>query len=382
MERRTVELDPLEIHTGILLNQTHTPAVSDSTAFDGTAPRQALEQALIPALEQTPCLVAYSGGRDSSALLAAATDVARRHGFADPVPVTLRFPNHPRTQETRWQELTVGHLGLTEWVILEVKLDLDAIGSAAQGALRKHGLCWPPNAHSLLPLMHAASGGALVTGNGGDELFSPWVWLRVARIRRGRMLPARTDLKPLAFSLLPDTARRTAYERLSRFGPHWLTPSAARTLRRRVATDMALAGSWRAELELYLSSRYREVAADTFRRFADDAGTTLVEPFFDPRYVRAVGHHAPWEGWGSRSEAMRVHFGRLLPDEVIERTDKAVFTEVSSGTSSRAFADAWDGTGVDPMLVDVEAVRLEWRSERPSMQSLTMLQAAFLAKGD
>jgi hypothetical protein len=145
---------------------------------------------------------------------------------------------------------------------------------------------------------------------------------------------------------------------------------------------MRFAGSWRADLELYLTSRFREVAADTFRRFAEDEGTLLVEPFFDARYVRAVGHHAPREGWGSRSEAMRVHFGQLLPDQVIERSDKAVFTEVSAGTSSRAFADAWGGTGVDASLVDAEAVRSEWRSERPSMQSLTMLQAAFLAEGD
>ena len=380
-DARGVELDAIETHTGILLNQRRTPASSNSGGFDGSTPEQALEDALIPALQRTPCLVAYSGGRDSSALLAAATHVARRHGLSDPVPITFRFPQHPRTQETSWQELTVHHLGTSDWVILETELDLDVIGTAARPALRRHGLYWPPNAHSLLPLMRQAAGGSLITGNGGDELFSPWVWLRVARIRAGGMLPTRMDLRALALSFLPGAARRAAYERMSGFGPKWLTPAATRALRRRFATDLRFAGSWRSELELYLSSRFREVAADTFRRFADDAGTTLVEPFFDSRYVLAVGHHAPPEGFKSRSEAMYVHFGKLLPDKVLQRSDKAVFTEVSAGASSRKFADAWDGSGVDPSVADPEMVRSVWRSERPSMQSLTMLQAAFLATG-
>jgi hypothetical protein len=380
-DRAGVALDPLEIHTGILLNRRRTPAHCDSTGFDGSTPAQALEDALIPPLEQRPCLVAYSGGRDSSALLAAATDVARRHGFPDPIPVTMRFPDHPRTQETAWQELTVRHLGLADWIVLDRDLDFDVIGPAARGALRKHGLSWPPNAHSLLPLLRQAAGGSLLTGNGGDELFTPWVWLRIAMMRRWRMLPTRMDLKPLALSFLPGLVRRAAYERWSGFGPRWLTPAAARALRWRLGTDLRFVGSWRAELEAYLSSRYREVAEDTFRRFAADAGTTLVEPFFDPRYVRAIAHHAPREGFKTRTEAMQVHFGKLLPDKVVQRSDKAVFTEAFASASSRAFVEVWDGSGIDPSLADPEEVRSEWCSERPSMQSLTMLQQAWLANG-
>jgi asparagine synthase (glutamine-hydrolysing) len=142
---------------------------------------------------------------------------------------------------------------------------------------------------------------------------------------------------------------------------------------------MRFGGSWRAELELYLSSRFREVAAPTFHHLAEDAGTMLVEPFFDPHYVRAVAREAPREGFSSRTEAMKAHFGELLPDAVLKRTDKAVFTEVSSEHHARTFAEAWDGSGVDPSVADPDLVRSVWRSERPSMQSLTMLQAAYLA---
>jgi asparagine synthase (glutamine-hydrolysing) len=79
---------------------------------------------------------------------------------------------------------------------------------------------------------------------------------------------------------------------------------------------------------------------------------------------------------------MAVHFGELLPERVLTRSDKAVFTEVSSGYEARAFAENWDGSGIDESLADPEVVRSVWLSERPSMQSLTMLQAAYLACGE
>jgi Asparagine synthase len=378
-ERPATELDALEIHTGILLGQRRTSPLPDGGEVDTNGPEQTLEDLLLPALCRYPCLVGYSGGRDSAALLAAATSVARRHGLPDPVPITLRFPDHPRTDERAWQELTIDHLGLSDWLIIDDELDLEAVGSLAQATLRRDGLYWPPNAHHILPLMERASGGALLTGNGGDELFTPWLWFRVARVRRGRMLPGRVDLKPLAFSLMPAFARRVGYERFSTFALPWLKPAAARELRRRFGADLAYTGSWRADLESYLSSRYREVGQSTFGRLADATNTLLVEPFFEPRYVRGVAGQAARYGFGSRTEAMRTHFGRLLPDAVLQRSDKAVFTEVSVGPSTRAFAEAWDGSGVDRSLVDVEQVRSMWLSERPTLQSLTMLQAAWLA---
>src|SRR5215212_1324990 len=54
-------------------------------------PLEALEEAVLPALTQPPCLVSFSGGRDSSSVLAAATRAARREGLPAPVPVTLRI---------------------------------------------------------------------------------------------------------------------------------------------------------------------------------------------------------------------------------------------------------------------------------------------------
>ena len=58
----------------------------------------------------------FSGGRDSSAVLATATMVARKHGLNDPVPITLRCPAIEEADETASQELVIRHLGIEEWL--------------------------------------------------------------------------------------------------------------------------------------------------------------------------------------------------------------------------------------------------------------------------
>ena len=83
------------------------------------APRAALEAAIRPLVRCAPCVVGFSGGRDSSALLAVAVALAAREGLDPPVPVSFRFP-HAETRESEWQELVVRHLGLAEWARVEI----------------------------------------------------------------------------------------------------------------------------------------------------------------------------------------------------------------------------------------------------------------------
>jgi asparagine synthase (glutamine-hydrolysing) len=75
---------------------------------------------------------------------------------------------------------------------------------------------------------------------------------------------------------------------------------------------------------------------------------------------------------------MEVLFGALLPPRVVTRPTKAVFTQVFVGPASRAFVGDWDGSGIDHSLVDADVLREVWSSDGPRMQSLTMLQAAWL----
>jgi len=55
-----------------------------------------------PALLRPPCVVAFSGGRDSSRLLAAAADLAAREDLAPPTAYTFRYPLDPAADESHW----------------------------------------------------------------------------------------------------------------------------------------------------------------------------------------------------------------------------------------------------------------------------------------
>jgi asparagine synthase (glutamine-hydrolysing) len=339
-------------------------------------PRAVLEKILLEALTSPPCIVAFSGGRDSSALLAEATRVARAHGLDDPIPHTTRFMHAERTEESEWQEIVIAHLGLGEWTRSEAADELDALGPLATEVLRRYGVHWPGNIHTFKLILRPAAGGSLVTGNGGDELFGAWSGGRIALLRRARTLPRRDDLRPLALSLLPNSllARRP------RFRVPWLMPAATREVARSyAANETKVRGSWAEEGEDYLQSRYLEVVSGITGAMAADDGVRLVEPFYDPRYVRACCAEAPIEGYGGRAAAMQRHFGDLLPAEVTTRTTKAAFTEVFSGGETRRFAEQWTGSGLDPELVAIEALRAEWLSPVPDVRSLVPIQAAWLA---
>jgi asparagine synthetase B (glutamine-hydrolysing) len=370
-------LEPLELASGMVFGRRR--AVDQSSASTGEprrSPRETLEEILLEALREPPCIVAFSGGRDSSALLAETTRVARAHGLADPVPHTSRFGAAPRTDEAEWQELVISHLGLDEWSRDEVGDELDVLGPLALDVLRRHGVHWPGNIHAFRLILKPAAGRSLVTGNGGDELFNPWNGRRLALLCRARAAPRRHDLRELALALLPNSllARRP------RFRVPWLTAAAAREVGRSyAAAETELHRSWAAAVEEYLRSRYLEVISGITAAMAADEDVHLVEPFYDPRYIRACCAEAPLEGYATRSEAMRRHFGDLLPPRVATRTTKAAFTEVFSGPATRRFAERWDGAGLDPELVDREALRTEWLSPRPDVRSLVPIQAAWLA---
>lgn len=117
-------------------------------AAAGRTPRQALEDVLTEALAAPPCFVAFSGGRDSSLVLAVAADVARRRGLPAPIAVTERFPGHDAAEDDQWQELMVRHLALEEWIRFDATAEVDLLGERAKASLRRFGLLWPPLAHT------------------------------------------------------------------------------------------------------------------------------------------------------------------------------------------------------------------------------------------
>jgi asparagine synthase (glutamine-hydrolysing) len=357
-------LTPLDIACGVPLGVVPVLALPA-----GDAPRDALERAILPALRHGPCLVSFSGGRDSSAVLALAAAVARREGLPPPIPATVRTGAAPGADESPWQERVIAHLGLRDWLRIEVADELDAVGPIAAEALRRHGLQWPFNAHFHVPLLRAARGGSLLTGIGGDELFAA-----AAARRRPRGALRR------AFQVAPAPARRAVLARRRPMPLPWLTPSGRRRANRAAAAEeaaqpRALAG----RLAWWRSLRYLEVGQAALGRLAADEEVLLGHPLLDRAAWGAVGTAAPPGGFAGRTSAMRALFGDLLPEPVVARTDKAAFEDVFVRGHTRAFAAAWDGSGVPGDLVDPARLAAAWAAPAPAAQSLTALQAAWLA---
>src|SRR5271163_872523 len=157
MSPEPLTLTRLERASGYLIEeQAGAPPLPPPAA--GSA-RDALADAIRPALLRPPCLVSFSGGRDSSAVLAVACDVARREGLAAPIPATLRFGGAGQTDESSWQERVIAHLQVAEWERIELTTEVDLLGELAQRFLSRHGLHWPPNTHLTTPVCERARGG-------------------------------------------------------------------------------------------------------------------------------------------------------------------------------------------------------------------------------
>jgi asparagine synthase (glutamine-hydrolysing) len=374
---RAHRLSRWELATGLALGADELE-LGDLPSSAGT-PREVLAEVMGEALCRTPCAVSFSGGRDSSAVLAVATEVARRQGFPDPVPVTLRFPGVASTEESQWQELVVRHLRLREWEQIPIDDELDLLGLVAQRGLREHGLLWPPNVHVHVPMLERARGGCLLTGFDGDGLLGDWRWSRPWALLRGRARPWPRDLLRFGLALAPRRLRsRWMRPTLVQVVP-WLRDEARAEFVERVRADAVREPRrWDRRIGYYRSRRYVRVTVRSLGLLAASRGLEVRHPLLDDRVLAALAVDGGATGYGDRTAATARLFGDLLPAELIARRGKAEFGRALWKPAALAFAAGWDGSGLDDELVDPERVRQAWRQPNPLFGSNTLLQLAWL----
>lgn len=372
-------LSELEIACGLVYGSE--PRREPEWPPNGASPLQALEEAILPALIRSPCVVSFSGGRDSSAVLAAAVAVARREGLALPIPATNVFPDAPSSAEGEWQERVVRHLGLADWLRLEHDDELDVVGPVAAGLMRRHGLLWPCNVHFHGPIVEAATGGSLLTGIGGDEVFGRSRWARAASVLSGRARPVPRDLLRLGLRLAPSRTRAAFLRKRHQPRFPWLREDARQTaiaLWARQAAAEPLA--FTARLGWWRRLRYLAVGLAGIGIVAGERSVRAFHPFSAPAFLAALGRLGGFAGFRSRDDAMRAVLGDLLPDALYARSTKVHFDEAFWRGHSRGFAASWEGQGVDEEIVDVGALRAEWASPAPDGHTFTLLQRVWLTQ--
>lgn len=370
-------MSPLEVAAGWVhgFDDRHRPCEP------GVGPRLALERILRASLVRPPCVVAFSGGRDSSVLLATAVTLARREGLPAPVSLTLTYPSLPETDERQWQHQVLDHLRIAERVEVAVDDEHDLLGPVAAPLLRRHGNVWPPNLAPTWRLMSHARGGSLVTGECGDEVFGLKRITPLRRIIEAHGRVGRSLYPCAALGLAPAVVRRRTLSHPSRrYQRRWLRPAMKALLERcDVADEVSLSlhaghSAWQ-----LIHRRAIRRAMDTHRALGQEIGVDYVAPFSQASFVAAVARDAGFWGLPGRGATMTHLFGDLLPRPVLRRTSKATFGRAVFHRHARDFASRWDGRGVDTELVDVEALRDIWLSEHPDGGTMALMQQAWLA---
>jgi asparagine synthetase B (glutamine-hydrolysing) len=348
----------------------------------GQDPVAALAATIGCMLDSGPPAVAFSGGRDSSLLLAVAALVCRRAGLEPPLPITLCMATPvEEADEREWQELVLEHLQIPDWHRISIAGELDLVGPYARRHLIRDGLLFPANAHSVVPMLEAAGGRPLIVGLGGDELLTPLQWRGVQALFGGRRRPEPRDVARLAAAAIPRTirgrVRPSCAKELEQMT--WLQPATRRRLDRLSRRGFEEPVAWGAALRHVAARRDVVLPFHAMRRLATADGGRVEAPLLDPTFVSALARAGGRGGWGSRTAIMNALARDLLPTKVVGRTSKAYFNRVFFGEESRAFAAAWTGRGIDETLVDPEALRREWLSEIPDFRTSILLQSAWLA---
>ncbi|MFZ0041469.1 MAG: hypothetical protein WAK93_09195, partial [Solirubrobacteraceae bacterium] len=208
-----------------------------------------------------------------------------------------------------------------------------------------------------------------------------WRWQRAQSVLHRQVRPTLRDAARVALAVSPPPVRRRLVPEpiLVRAVP-WLRPEALSALETHARSFVAAEPRrWNARLAFHGRTRFLRLGAHSLRAVGTAHDVTIVHPILDDRFVSALATRGGAAGLGDRTSVMRTLFGSALPEALLQRRIKAEFGRALWRSESRAFAEEWDGTGVDLQLIDPGRLREAWRAPNPLFGSMLLLHATWLA---
>lgn len=365
--------DELEVASGLMLGRQPGAQALDPREDHSASVVEAISAVARRALQHPPTFVSFSGGRDSSAVLAIALRVARAEGHQEPIPITMDFPD-PHAQEEQWQRVVLDSLGIDgKSERVAVGPDLDLLGQSAYDCFTKIGLVFPANTYLHTPVFRIAKGGSLLTGIGGDELLGSGT-SGIIRIVADRRRPHRADLKHIVADAFPRLTLGTRFNPGDTAGRSWLTDDALARVRSMERREL-LPRRWHALLRQYVTTRYYAAVSQALTSLGAAHSVRVLNPFYDRAVVAACAAHFGWQGYADRTEAMRQLFGEILPPATIARSSKASFDRSVWGELTREFTQTWTGQSQFERLLRPDALREQWAKPAPHFGVALLTQA-------
>ena len=191
------------------------------------------------------------------------------------------------------------------------------------------------------PIFEAASGGAVLTGIGGDEAFMGSPWDRAVAVLQGRLRPVPRDILRVGFALAPAMVKRAFMRRwIPELFPLGCSPTP--TGRRGRVAAAAAGEPLRHERRLrrLLGSPTDRIGLQALQAVAADQDVVVAHPL--PVSWPPLAGLPPADRRRSRSESMEALVGDLPPGDVLHPLDQVALHRRPLG---RGQPRAGDGLG-------------------------------------
>lgn len=338
---------------------------------EGPGIYEAVVRRLVPHAERGPMIVWVSGDDGSAVVAAAAVEAARRAGAPAPVAVTPRMRD---AEDDPYAEVVVRTLGFSDWLRPDVTDQRGLLGPVARDCLVRHGPMFPAVAYLFVPMMRCAEGGTLVVGHGLHEAFVLWRGLPLYRAVHRRRLRRQDILALGALAPLP-VRRRLARRFATALDIPYLRGEARREAMRMGVDDYVTSPLSGGEAGRRMITRTCGMTAImVYERLAAEHGAAYLPAYNSPEVGAAVARDV-----GVRPPLDTDGFRRRIAPALPPRAGAPVaspYRTIWQDAETQRFIEEWDGGGIDPELIDRDALCAAWR--RGDWRSGMLLHVAWL----